>query len=140
MARGVLGILAGAVVWLMGFYALVILVGASWSDFALHGRAWQTEGAFTFTPPMACMLLLFWGLADMGAGWVAMKIAKRREVVWVLAALLEIYVVALHIVLYWPRFPWWYNLGVVIPAVPAVLLGGSLAGTSRSLSRTFSTG
>jgi len=43
------------------------------------------------------------------------------------AVLLGIYLAALHLVLYWPRFPWWYNLGVVIPVIPAVLLGGRLA-------------
>jgi hypothetical protein len=35
------------------------------------------------------------------------------------------YLAGLHLVLYWPRFPWWYNLGVVIPAVRAVLLANS---------------
>jgi hypothetical protein len=35
--------------------------------------------------------------------------------------------VSLHLVLFWSRFPWWYNLGVVIPVVPAVLFGGKLA-------------
>jgi hypothetical protein len=58
---------------------------------------------------------------------VAAKISKRPAAVWVLAALLGIYLAAVHLVLYWPRFPWRYNLGVVIPAVPAVLLGGYLA-------------
>jgi hypothetical protein len=35
-----------------------------------------------------------------------------------------------HLILYWPRFPWWYNLGVVIPVVPAVLFGAKLAKAS----------
>jgi hypothetical protein len=77
---------------------------------------------------MACFNLLFWALGDFSAGWMAMKIAKRREAVWVLAAGLLIYLAALHLVLYWPRFPWWYNLGVVIPVGPAVLLGAKWAG------------
>jgi hypothetical protein len=32
----------------------------------------------------------------------------------------------------WALFPWWYNLGVVIPALPAVLLGASLASPARA--------
>ena len=52
MLRGVLGIFAGAIVWMAGFYALVILLAALWPDFALHGRVWQREGVFAFTPPM----------------------------------------------------------------------------------------
>jgi hypothetical protein len=47
--------------------------------------------------------------------------------VWVLAVLVGLYLAAVHLLLYWPHFPWWYNLGVVIPAVPAVLLGERLA-------------
>jgi len=49
----------------------------------------------------------------------------------VLAGLVGIYLAGLHFAFYWPRFPWWYNLGVVIPAVPAVLLGGKLANSLR---------
>jgi hypothetical protein len=140
MVRGALGIVGGAIVWLLGFYALVILLAALWPDFAVHGRVWQREGIFSFTSPMACFLLLFWALAEIGAGWVAMKIAKRREAVWVLAGLLGIYLAALHIILYWPRFAWWYNLAVVLPAVPAVLMGGRLAGALRSANRTVAGG
>ena len=62
MLRGVLGIVAGAVAWLAGFYALVILLAMLWPDFATHGRVWQREGLFTFTAPMACFNLLFWAL------------------------------------------------------------------------------
>ncbi len=132
MVRGVLGILAGAIGWIAGFYALGILLSVLWPDYAVHGRAFIREGVFTFTPTMACFNLLFWVLAEIGAGWVAMKIAKRREAVWVLAALLGVYLASMHLVLYWPRFPWWYNLGVVIPAVPAVLLGARLASSPKS--------
>ncbi|HEV7714243.1 MAG TPA: hypothetical protein VGO53_01525 [Steroidobacteraceae bacterium] len=132
MLRGVLGVIVGAVGWMTGFYTLAIGLSMLWPGYALHGREFIREGVFTFTAPMACCNLLFWVLAEIAAGWVAMKIAKRREAVWVLAALLEIYLAAMHLVLYWPRFPWWYNLGVVIPAVPAVLLGRRLAGSFRS--------
>jgi hypothetical protein len=76
---------------------------------------------------MASCSLVLWVLGQIGAGWVAGKIAKRRGAVWVLAGLLGIYLAAVHLVLYWPRFPCWYNLGVVVPAVPAVLFGFEVA-------------
>jgi len=72
-----------------------------------------------------------WLLAEIGAGWVAGRIARRGGAVWVLAGLLGVYLAVVHFALYWSRFPWWYNLGVVIPAVPAVLLGGKLANSLR---------
>jgi hypothetical protein len=124
MVRGVLGVVVGVVVWMVGFFVLALALAQLWPDYAIHGRQWTRQGVFTFTPLMACCNLV---LTEIGAGWAAGKIAKRREAVWVLAGLVGIYLAGLHLVLYWPRFPWWYNLGVVIPAVPAVFLGGKLA-------------
>jgi hypothetical protein len=132
MVRGVLGIVAGMVLWAVGFYVLAIGLAQLWPDYAIHGREWTKQGVFTFTPLMACCNVVFWVLAEIGAGWAAGKIAKRREAVWVLAGLLGIYLAAVHLVLYWPRFPWWYNLGVVVTVVPAVLLGGKLANSARA--------
>ncbi|HEV7632560.1 MAG TPA: hypothetical protein VGO41_06180 [Steroidobacteraceae bacterium] len=128
MLRSVLGVVVGAIAWMAGFYALAMLLALVWHDYALHGSQFFRDGVFTFTAPMACFNLLFWVLAEFGAGWVTMKIAKRRGAVWVLAGLLVFYLALNHLVLYWPRFPWWYNLGVVIPAARAVLLGGRAAG------------
>ncbi len=131
MVRGVIGVVLGSLLWMVGFFALALLLAQLWPDYAIHGRQWTHEGIFTFTPLMACCNLVLWALTDIGAGWVAGTIARRREPVWVLAGLLGIYLAALHFILYWPRFPWWYNLGVVLPAVPAVVLGGTLAKSLR---------
>jgi len=132
MVRDVLGVVAGAVLWMVGFFVLALLLAQLWPDYAIHGREWTKQNVFTFTSLMACCNLVFWVLAEIGAGWVSAKIAQRRAAVWVLATLVGIYFVALHLVLYWSRFPWWYNLGVVIPAVPAVFLGSKLADSSRA--------
>ncbi|HVP34884.1 MAG TPA: hypothetical protein VMT09_14645 [Steroidobacteraceae bacterium] len=135
MVRSVLGVVIGAVVWAVGFYVLASALAQLWPDYAVHGRQWMREGAFTFTAAMACWNLALWVLAEIGAGWAAAMISKRRGAVWALAGLLGIYLATLHLVLYWPRFPWWYNLGVVIPAVPAVLLGARLANPSGGTTR-----
>jgi hypothetical protein len=132
MMRSVLSVVVGAVFWTVAFYVLAIGLGLLWPDYALHGRQWMREKVFTFTPLMASCNLAFWVLAEIGSGWVAAKISKRRAEVWVLAGLVGIYLATLHIVLYWVRFPWWYNLGVVITAVPAVLLGAYLAEWTRA--------
>jgi hypothetical protein len=135
MVRGVLGVVVGLVLWAVGFYVLAIALAQLWPDYAIHGRQWTQQGVYAFTPPMACCNLVFWVLAEIGAGWAAGKIAKRREAVWVFAGLLGIYFAVLHFLILWTRFPWWYNLGVVIPAVPAVLLGGKLANALRTQGR-----
>jgi hypothetical protein len=88
MVRSVLAVVISAVVWIVGFWILSILLAHVWPDYAIHGRRWMREGVFTFTAPMACCNLVLWALAEIGSGWVAGKIAKRREAGWVLAGLL----------------------------------------------------
>jgi hypothetical protein len=127
MMRNVLGVVVGAAVWMLGFFALALLLAQLWPDYAFHGRQWTRENVFTFTPLMSISNLVCWLLAEIGAGWAASSIAKAHKAVWVLAGLVAIYFITIHLVLYWARFPWWYNLGVVIPSVPAVLFGGRLA-------------
>jgi hypothetical protein len=130
MMRSVLGVVAGAFLWMVGFYVLAIALAQVWPDYAIHARQWSRQGVFTFTPAMAVCNLILWALAEIAAGWLAASISKRRGAVWVLAGLLGIYLAAVHLVLYWPRFPWWYNLGVAIPAFSAVLLGATLTNWS----------
>lgn len=125
--RSALGVVIGALVWMAAFYALATGLAQLWPDYALQARQWVRNGAFTFTPAMACCNLALWVLAEIGAGWVAAVISRRRAAAWVLAGLVGIYLAAVHLLLYWPRFPWWYNLGVVVPAIPAVLAGARLA-------------
>jgi hypothetical protein len=132
MMRGVLSVVVGAIVWMMGFFALALVLAQLWPDYAIHGRQWTEQGVYTFTPLMACCNIVFWALTEIGAGWSTGKIAKRREAVWVLAGIVLIYLAVLHLLLYWSRFPWWYNLGVVIPAVPAVFLGSKLVNSPDS--------
>ena len=132
MLRSVFGVLVGTVLWMLGFYALAIVLANLWPDYATHGRQWARAGTFTFTPLMAVCNLAFWALAEFGAGWIAATISRRPGAVWILAALLGIYLAVIHLFLYWPRFPWWYNLGVVIPSVPAILLGALLANNSSA--------
>lgn len=125
--RIALGVIAGLIAWMLAFYALAFGLAALWPDYALHGRDFFRQNLFTFTTPQALCNLLFWVLAELVAGWVALKIALHRRAVLIVAGVLFAYLAAMHLVLNWPRFPWWYNLGVVIPVVPAVLLGGWLA-------------
>jgi hypothetical protein len=130
MVRSIVGVVIGVLIWMAAFYALASGLAQLWPDYAIHGRQWVKEGVFTFTPLMACCNVVFWVLGEAGAGWVTAKISRRGAAIWVLAGLLGIYLVTLHFILYWVRFPWWYNLAVVLSAVPAVMLGARLA-TSR---------
>ena len=127
MVRAVLGFVIAAVVWMAAFFVMTFGVAFAWPAYAVHGRKWFESGIFTFESPMAAVNVVCWALAAVLAGWLAGAIARRREPVWALAAVLAGYLGVLHLFLEWPSFPWWYNLAVVLPAAPAVLLGGKLA-------------
>jgi len=133
MIRSVIGVVLGVVFWLAAFYLLASGVAQLWPDYAVHARQWVKENVFTFTPLMACCNIAFWVVSEIGAGWLTAKISRAPVAVWVLAGLLGVYLATLHFVMYWVRFPWWYNLAVVLTAVPAVLLGARLANAQRRL-------
>jgi hypothetical protein len=83
---------------------------------------------------MAVCALLFWAVAAFTAGAVVVRIARHRGAFWLMALAMWGYAMSIHIVLEWARFPWWYNLGVVIPLLPAAWLGGRWV--SRCSART----
>ena|SRR5262245_15250217 len=128
MVRGVLGVVAGWILWLVAFMALAIGLAAVWPEYRVHGRAWMYDHVFDFPTNMAIVNVIFWIVAEIAAGWVAMAVARRREAVWVLAAIVVGYLGYEHLYAEWANIPAWYNLSVVILAVPAVLLGARLAG------------
>jgi hypothetical protein len=127
MVRGVLGVLAGGIVWWMVFWGLAILLTEAWPAYAVLGREFLATGAFGFTVPMATCNLVFWVLAEIAAGWIAVAVARRREPAWILGALIMAVLCLIHLYFDWDRMPWWYNVFVAIPSGPAVLLGSRLA-------------
>ena len=128
MVRGVLGFAAGVIVWMPVFFLLAALGNFIWPQYTTHAQAWFEQNVFTFPAPMAAYNAACWALAEVLAGWIAVAVARRRQVAWALAAVLALYLSVLHLYLYWPDFPWWYNVAVALAAAPAVLLGGKLAG------------
>ena len=76
---------------------------------------------------MAACNLLLWLFSDMLAGGLARLITARPHATLTLAFLITGYLALMHLALNWDLFPWWYNLGVVLPAFPATILGGRIA-------------
>ena len=68
-----------------------------------------------------------WVLAEIIAGWLSVAIGAKREAGWALAVAITVYLAVVHLLLFWPNFPWWYNVAVALFAAPAVLIGGMLA-------------
>jgi len=133
MVRSIVGVVVGLVLWMVLFFTLAILLGQVWPDYRVHARTWLAETRFTFTDGMAACNLVMWAVAACAAGWTTATIARRSGALWTLAAIVTGYLALLHLVLNWSQFPSWYNLGVVLPALPATILGGWLAGRPRSV-------
>jgi cyanate permease len=127
MARAVLGVIGGGVVWMVGFLVLAQVLALLWPDYRGHVHTWTASGVYDFTAVMSGLNILFWILSEMAAGFLAVVLAKRRQVAWVLAALLMAYMCFMHLYFVWDRLPWWYNLLVALPSGPAVLLGSRFA-------------
>lgn len=127
MVRSVLGVIAGAVIWMVGFFTFAQVPMLAWPGYAESARTYMEGGAYVFTAPMSAANAVLWFLAEIVAGWLVVVIARRRSPAFVFAALLFAYMCAMHLVLYWDRFPWWYNLAVALPSGLAVLLGANLA-------------
>lgn len=128
MVRNVIAVLAGLVVWVPAFLIVVQLPLHTWPAYADAVEAYR-KGAYEFTSAMSVVNALAWILAEVFAGWLTVVIARRRAAAWVLAAVLTTTLGFLHLYYYWDRYPWWYNLTLVITAIPAVLLGARLAAT-----------
>lgn len=132
MFRNVLGVLTGLVVWIPAFFILGWVLLLVWPAYGAAADTWGSSGRYELTPAMSAFNVLFWILAEILAGWLAVVIAKRGGVAYVLAAVMLAVMSFNHLYYYWDRLPWWYNVGLVVCVVPAVLLGGRFAsGTVR---------
>jgi hypothetical protein len=121
MARRLLGVVAGLVVWLVIVTVLGVIMRASWREYS------AVADAMTFTLPMMLARLSIGALATFAAGWVTAIIA-RRSLLAVLACgvLLLVAFIPQHIML-WSKFPVWYHLTFLISLVPLSWLGGAIA-------------
>lgn len=127
MVRSVLGVIVGAAVWMVAFFTFAQVPMLVWPGYAQNARTYMEGGAYVFTAPMSATNAALWFFAEILAGWLVVVIARRRGPAFVFAALLFAYMCAMHLVLYWDRFPWWYNLVVALPSGFAVLVGANLA-------------
>jgi hypothetical protein len=128
--RTLFAVLAGAILWMVGFFVLAQILVFIWPAYALPARIFTRTGAYTFTPLMSIFNASFWVLAEFAAGWLTAVIARRPQAVWALAVLVMGYLCVVHLYYVWNELPRWYNLVVALASGPAVLLGGKFGARS----------
>jgi hypothetical protein len=127
--RIITAIVAGLVVWMVGFFVIGIAFGLLWPAYAEAARfMFRAEDFSYFTTPMLFVNWLVFLGTGLIAGWLAAWIGKNRIAPLVVAVLYLAYGMVNHYVLVWDKLPGWYNL--IVPFVMAVpiVLGGRLVG------------
>jgi hypothetical protein len=138
--RSILAVAAGYAVWAVAFWVLIFLLALVWPALRDAGGVFFEQRRYDiFATSMLVAFQLMWPFANAAAGLVTRLISRRQPEVWCLAALLFVYFAYNHWWVLWDELPVWYNVVVVIPVVPFVLIGGMLGhriGARRELAST----
>jgi len=131
MARQILGVVAGLLVWVAVATIAGVVMRGAWADYA------RVADAMTFTLPMMIARLTIGAVATIAGGWVAAFIGRSTLTRLAPGILLLVMFIPEHITL-WQKFPVWYHLTFLVSLVPLTWLGGSLirAATSAAPSRS----
>ena len=119
MAKPLLGVVAGLVVWLILASVAGLILRAAWPAYA------QVATAMTFTLSMKIARLAIGALATVAAGVVARAVARSTAAGVVVGAVLLVIFVPEHVQL-WDKFPVWYHLTFLLSLVPLSYFGGRM--------------
>jgi hypothetical protein len=125
MAKNILGVVAGLVIWVVAVSVAGLIMRAAWPAYA------SVADAMTFTLPMMIARLSIGAVATVAAGWVAGTITRRSTIATVLpGVLLLVAFIPEHISL-WEKFPVWYHLTFLLSLIPLTFAGGKMARAQR---------
>jgi hypothetical protein len=128
MKRGVIGVLAGLVVWVAIGSAAGLVLRATWPDYVAAAPTMK------FTTPMKVARLSIGAFATLAMGWVIGGITRSITSVLVAGVLLLVIFIPQHIAL-WDKFPVWYHLTFLVSLVPLAYSGGKIALRRRTYGR-----
>src|SRR5215475_9425802 len=120
MKKGVIGVLAGLVVWVAVASAGGLVLRATWPEYV------AAAPAMTFTLAMKVARLSIGALATLVMGWVVGVITRSSTSILVAGVLLLVVFIPQHMAL-WDKFPVWYHLTFLLSLVPLASSGGRIA-------------
>jgi hypothetical protein len=125
--RQLTGIFAGLFSLWMLFYVLLFVLGALWPALREAGsRVIDARDFSALTNTMLLILLLFWYISFIVAGWVSMRIAQAKWIALVMVTPHFLFAAYNHLNSMWYLFPAWYNIAQVAAIYPLAYLGGRL--------------
>jgi hypothetical protein len=118
MARGILGVVAGLLVFAAVATVAGVIMRGAWPDYA------RLAHAMTFTLPMMIARLTIGAAATIAAGSVTAVIARRSTLMRLAPGLLLLVAFIPEHIMLWEKFPVWYHLTFLLSLVPLTYVGG----------------
>ena len=125
MAKNILGVVAGLVIWVVAVSVAGLIMRAAWPAYA------SVADAMTFTLPMMIARLSIGAVATVAAGWVAGTITRRSTIATVLPGVLLLLAFIPQHISIWEKFPVWYHLTFLLSLIPLTFAGGKMAQASH---------
>ena len=130
MFRLIVGILSGAVVWLVSVFVLGFLCGMAWPEMA------AVRDMTLLTVPMLITRLSISAVSSLLGGYVAAMIGRESTRAPMGAGILLLVLFVPYHLTIWHNFPVWYHLTFFVSLPVLSMLGGILhAGGPKSLGR-----
>jgi hypothetical protein len=128
MKRAILAFIAGAIAWAVVAQLFDWGLRLGIGGYHAAERALIAAHLMTFTLPMMIGRLTLAVVADLAAGIVVGRIATaaRLPLAGLLGAVILVLFLPSHIQLF-RLFPLWYHLAFLVPLIPLVVLGATLA-------------
>jgi hypothetical protein len=120
MLRRLLGIVGGLIAFTLIGTVGFFLLRLCWPEYA------RVEKEMTFTLAMLVSRLALSVVCSVGAGWVAVLLAKGdSRTAWWLGVLMLVIFIPIHYGL-WDKFPVWYHLTFLMTLAPIIGFSGRL--------------
>ena len=126
MAKKILAVVAGLVVWMVVATVAGLIMRGAWSEYA------AVADAMTFTLPMMFARLSIGAVATLVAGWVTAVVARRSTVATAATGLILLALFVPQHIMLWSKFPVWYHLTFLFSLVPLAYAGGQIAAQGPS--------
>ena len=121
MAKRILAVVAGLVVWTALATVAGLIMRNAWPEYA------AVADAMTFTLPMMLARLSIGAVATLAAGWVTAFIWRRSAFAASATGLVILLLFIPQHIMLWSTFPVWYHLTFLLSLVPLTYAGGRIA-------------
>jgi len=125
MARNILGVVGGLVVWLIVTTVAGLVLRATWPDYV------RVADVMAFTLPMMIARLAIGAVATVATGAVSARVARAAIAQLMPGLLLLLFFIPVHASI-WNKFPVWYHLTFLLTLVPLTYAGNRLGCRSVS--------